>query len=85
MLKKQQKCDVVICISHLGWNSNRGEDDQYMISGSRNIDLVLGGHTHSYFQQLEYENNMDGKRVPVDQNGKHAIFVGKIMMTLHSK
>lgn len=85
MLKKEKKCDVVICLSHLGWKSNRGEDDQYMIARSRDIDLVLGGHTHSYFKTLKYEKNMDGKQVPVDQNGKHAVFVGKMVMTLHSK
>ena len=80
MLKEQQKCDMVVCISHLGWNSNRGEDDQYMISRSRNIDLVLGGHTHTYMPSLEYWKNMDGKPVPVDQNGKSAVFVGKIVV-----
>ena len=82
MLKEQKKCDMVICISHLGWKSNRGEDDLFMIKGSRNIDLVLGGHTHTYMQHLEYENNLDGKPVPVDQNGKHAIFVGRIVVDL---
>ena len=82
MLKGKKKCDVVICISHLGWNSNRGEDDQYMIQGSRNIDLVLGGHTHTYMPTLEHWNNMDGKPVPVDQNGKAAIFVGRIELEL---
>ena len=82
MLKQEQKCDIVICISHLGWNSGRGEDDQYMIKGSRNIDLVLGGHTHTYMPTLEYEKNMDGKPVPVDQNGKHAVFVGKMVIDL---
>ena len=82
MLKQEKKCDMVICISHLGWESNRGEDDQYMISGSRNIDLVLGGHTHTYMQQLEYWNNLDGKPVPVDQNGKSGCFVGKIVVDL---
>ena len=82
MLKENEKCDVVICISHLGWNSNRGEDDQYMIQGSRNIDLVLGGHTHTYMPTLEHWNNMDGKPVPVDQNGKAAIFVGRIELEL---
>ena len=82
MLKQQKKCDIVICISHLGWNSNRGEDDQYMIKGSRNIDLVLGGHSHTYMEQLEYENNLDGKPVPVDQNGKAAVFVGKMVVDL---
>ena len=82
MLKKEKKCDVVICISHLGWESNRGEDDQYMIRGSRNIDLVLGGHTHTYMEELEYVTNLDGKPVPVDQNGKGAVFVGKMIVDL---
>ena len=82
MLKEQKKCDMVICISHLGWNNYRAEDDGYMIKNSRNIDLVLGGHTHSYFSKLEYVDNMDGKPVPVDQNGKHAIFVGKMVVNL---
>ncbi len=85
MLKKKKGCDVVICISHLGWNSSRGEDDLYMLKGSRYIDLVLSGHTHSYFSHLEYERDLDGKLVPDDQNGKHAIYVGKMIMTLHSK
>ena len=82
MLKQKEKCDMVICISHLGWNSYRAEDDQYMISHSRDIDLVLGGHTHTYMTQLEYWNNMDGKPVPVDQNGKSAIFVGRLVVDL---
>ena len=82
MLKQEKKCDMVICISHLGWNSNRGDDDQYMIQGSRNIDLVLGGHTHTYMEKLEYCNNMDGKPVAVDQNGKANIFVGRIVVDL---
>ena len=82
MLKQEKKCDMVICISHLGWQSNRGEDDPYMIRGSRNIDLVLGGHTHTYMEHLEYEKNMDGKPVPVDQNGKHAVFVGRMVVDL---
>ena len=81
MLKEQQKCDMVICISHLGWDI-KGQDDNYMVSHSRNIDLVLGGHSHTYFQHMEYERNLDGRPVPVDQNGKHALFVGKLTVTL---
>ena len=73
---------MVICISHLGWNSGRGEDDQYMIRGSRNIDLVLGGHTHTNMEQMEYENNIDGKPVPADQNTKAAVYVSKIVVDL---
>ena len=82
MLKTVLKCDVVVCISHLGWNSNRGEDDPYMIPRSRYIDVVLGGHTHTYMEQMELVKDLDGKDVPVDQNGKHAIFVGKLLLNL---
>lgn len=82
MLKKDMKCDVVVCLSHLGWNSNRDQDDQYMVPRSRYIDVVLGGHTHTYMEKLEYLNDMDGRSVPVDQNGKHAIFVGKLLLNL---
>jgi len=85
MLKEQQKCDLVVCISHLGWSSNRGEDDQYMISHSRNIDIVLGGHTHTYMPTLEHWQNLDGRSIPVDQNGKHAIFVGKLVVDMVKK
>ena len=81
MLKKEKKCDVVICISHLGWEIG-GDDDNYMIKNSRDIDLVLGGHSHTYLENLEYVNNMDGKPVPVDQNGKHGIFIGRVVMNL---
>ena len=83
-LKKKKKCDVVICISHLGWNIG-GQDDNYMIANSRNIDLVLGGHSHTYLKTLEYVNDLDGKRVPVDQNGKHGIFIGDIRLTMTKK
>jgi 5'-nucleotidase len=81
MLKKEKKCDIVICISHLGWDIG-GDDDSYMIKGSRNIDVVLGGHSHTYLEKLEYVNDMDGHAIPVDQNGKHGIFIGKLLVNL---
>lgn len=80
-LKNEEKCDVVICLSHLGWDE-AGLNDMEMTAKTRNIDLVLGGHSHSYFQKLNYVRNLDGKEIPNDQNGKHGIFVGKITLTL---
>ena len=79
MLKEREHCDVVICISHLGWSK---ADDKAMIAGSRYIDLVLGGHSHTRFEHLHYADDMDGHAVPVDQNGKSAVYVGKITLTL---
>lgn len=80
-LKKEKKCDVIICLSHLGWNID-GIDDTELIPATRYIDLVLGGHSHTYFKNLEYLNNLDGKPVPDDQNGKSAIWVGKMTLDL---
>ena len=81
LLKKKKKCDVVICISHLGWDTDR-DDDIEMIQASRYIDLVLGGHSHTYFKELRYVEDLDGRKVAVDQNGKHGIWIGKMILDL---
>ena len=84
MLKKEKKCDVVICISHLGWSDNP-LSDQNVFSKTRGIDLVLGGHSHTYFDELRYVMDLDGKQIPVDQNGKHGIFIGKLTLNFDKK
>ncbi len=81
---KKKKCDVIICLSHLGWKI-QGTTDDDVIPQTEGLDLVLGGHSHSYLEQLEYVNDQTGKPVPVDQNGKHAIWVGRIEMELSNK
>lgn len=78
---RRKKCDLVICISHLGWEE-QGMGDQELISYTKGIDLVLGGHSHTYFKTLRYVNNADGKPVPDDQNGKSGIYIGKMVVTL---
>ena len=82
-LRSGERCDVVVCLSHLGWAQAQPDiDDSTMIAGTRGIDLVLGGHSHSYFEKLEHVRDADGRNVPVDQNGKHGVFVGKMEMSL---
>jgi 5'-nucleotidase len=56
-----------------------------LISKTRGIDLVLGGHSHTYFKELRYVKNLDGKPIPVDQNGKSGIFVGKMIVNMQKK
>ena len=82
MLKHKEKCDLVICLSHLGWIMNQNVDDHKMIAANHDIDIVLGGHSHTFFQTLQYIENADGKKIPDDQNGKSAIFVGKLQVKL---
>lgn len=84
-LKHDKKCDVVICVSHLGWLRPDEMGDQKLLASSKDIDLVLGGHSHSYFKALRYVNNAEGKAVPVDQNGKNAMYVGKLTLSFDKK
>ena len=80
-LRKQEKCDIVICISHLGWKESEYTDEM-LLKGIEGCDLVLGGHTHTYMKQLEYAPDKTGKLIPVDQNGKHGAFIGKLLLNL---
>ena len=83
-LKEKKKCDLVICLSHLGWTDDP-YGDKAMMAQTRNIDLVLGGHSHSYLENLEWVKNLDGKMIGNDQNGKHAVWVGRLVLDLKKK
>ena len=84
ILRKQEKCDIVICISHLGWAISDYPDQEFLRQ-TEGCDLVLGGHTHTYMSTLEYAPDKNGKVIPVDQNGKHGAFVGKLILNLEKK
>lgn len=78
---RAKHCDLIICLSHLGWKIEEVSDDD-VIAAVEGIDLVLGGHSHSYFRQMQYVKDPAGREVPVDQNGKHAVYVGKIRVEM---
>lgn len=82
LLKDKEHCDVVICLSHLGWDIAPNVDDIQLMEQTRNIDLVLGGHSHTYLEEMQFVENLDGKPIGNDQNGKHGIYVGKIVLKL---
>ena len=81
ILRKQEKCDLVICISHLGWEVSVYPDEKFL-KEVEGCDLVLGGHTHTYMPTLMYAPDKTGKQIPVDQNGKHGAFIGKLVLDL---
>ena len=81
-LKEDEKCDLEVCLSHLGWDLKPRPDDAQLIAATRNIDIVLGGHSHTYMEHLEWVNNIDGKPVPTEQNGRLGAYVGRIVMKL---
>lgn len=83
VLRDKERCDIVVCLSHLGWKlAPEYIDDQVLISSTTGIDIVLGGHSHTYMKEMEWVDNAEGKSIPVDQNGKHGAFVGKITLKL---
>ncbi len=81
LLKEQEKCDMVIVLSHMGYTTpmNGGTTDDEFISAMHNIDVVFGGHTHTYFTEPHFVTNADGKEVPLNHMGKNAQFVGTML------
>ena len=84
LLREREHCDVVVCLSHLGWKGTSCPDVEW-IARTRGIDLVIGGHTHSLFTHPEVVRNLDGEEVPVQQMGKNAAFIGKLVMQLQKE
>ena len=74
-LRNDEKCDFIICLSHLGYGDN-DDQDPAVIRATRGIDVVLGGHSHSYFEYTKYLPNADGREIPLDHQGKNGQFVG---------
>ena len=76
-LKNEEKCDLVIALTHLGYGIS-GFDDIDLVNSSRNIDLVVGGHSHTFLEKMEFAKNLDGKLIPIVQDGCWGLNVGKI-------
>lgn len=85
ILKNKEKCDVVICLSHLGWDMGPAYDDEKLVKATKDIDLVLGGHSHTFLKKIEYITNLDGKETACCQDGKQGLIVGKIILDLKKK
>ena len=78
-LKNEEKCDLVIALTHIGIPEDEGQFiDPVMVSSTRNIDLVVGGHSHTFLDGILYVKNLDGKEIPIVQNGCWGLNAGKI-------
>lgn len=79
ILKKDLKCDLVICLSHLGYSYNENKISDVVLAGSvNNIDLILGGHTHTFLDSPSILKNPAGKKVLVHQSGWAGLRLGRI-------
>ncbi|MFK7114177.1 bifunctional metallophosphatase/5'-nucleotidase [Flavobacterium oreochromis] len=80
-LKEVEKCDLIICLSHLGFeykNEPERISDIHLARKTRNIDLIIGGHTHTFLDKPVIEKNLDDKEVLVNQVGAYGINLGRI-------
>lgn len=81
MLKKKEGCDMVICLSHLGYqykeDASKMSDDR-LAKETANIDLIIGGHTHTFFDNPVTYKNRKGDDVIVNQVGFAGIILGRL-------
>jgi len=84
ILKVNEKCDLVICLSHLGFiyaNEKEKISDLVLAWKTKNIDLIIGGHTHTFLTKPHLEKNLDGQDVMINQVGCYGINLGRIDFT----
>lgn len=72
-LKEEKGCDMVICLSHLGFG-----EDKDLAASIKNVDLIVGGHTHTLLDDKQVVKDLDGKDVVIVQNWKWGLNVGHL-------
>ena len=77
MLRNDLKCDIIVCLSHLGIGN-----ELKLAEDSRNIDIIIGGHSHTFMQEPSLRKNLDGKEVLVYQTNGRGVYVGRIDVKL---
>lgn len=80
-LKEDEQCDLIICLSHLGYAyeiSEEKPDDLTLASKTNYTDLIIGGHTHTFLDKPDIVRNNKGKEVLVNQVGCFGINLGRI-------
>jgi 5'-nucleotidase len=80
-LKHEQKCDLVICLSHIGYEYKNEPDkisDVKLAAATQDIDAIIGGHTHTFLDKPSVLRNANGKSVLVNQTGCYGLNLGRI-------
>jgi len=79
-LKKEKKCDFIICLSHLGYKYREPNQisDVVLASETRNIDLIIGGHTHTFMDEPTVIKDKSGEEVIINQVGWAGIRLGRL-------
>jgi 5'-nucleotidase len=79
LLKQKERCDLVICLSHLGFKYKTNKlSDMQLAKQTKNIDLIIGGHTHTFLKKPVSQVNLEKREVLISQVGWAGINIGKI-------
>jgi 5'-nucleotidase len=81
ILKEEESCDLVICLSHIGYHYKNSPDrvsDLNLAKATKDIDLIIGGHTHTFLPKPTIAQNSEGKNVLVNQVGAYGLYLGRI-------
>ena len=76
-LKEKKHCDIVIALTHIGYG-----DDKHLVGETRNVDLIVGGHSHTFLKKPYLGTNLDGWTVPIVQNGCWGLNVGNLKISV---
>ena len=81
ILKEEEQCDLIICLSHLGYYENNNPDkisDLSLAAATKDIDLIIGGHSHTFLAKPTVVKNIEGKNMLINQVGCFGINLGRI-------
>ena len=78
-LKNEEKCDLIICLSHLGFKYKKNKISDFILAQkTKDIDLIIGGHTHTFMDKPTITKNKIGNDVIINQVGCFGVYLGKI-------
>ncbi len=81
ILKEDEHCDLIICLSHIGYFYKNAPDrisDLNLAKATKDIDLIIGGHTHTFLDKPTVVKNLENKNMLVNQVGCYGINLGRI-------
>ncbi len=79
LLKKEHKCDIIICLSHLGYSyKDKKVSDMVLAQNTSFINLIVGGHTHTFLDRPSIVKNLSNKVTLVNQVGFAGINLGRV-------
>lgn len=81
---KEKGCDLVICLTHLGYEGDSFTDQQ-LAAATKNVDIIVGGHSHTYLDDLKKVKNLDDKDVIIVTDGKWGLNFGKLSVNFSRK